>query len=327
MKKLITLAVLLLPLTVSAQLVDGLEGTAGSAVGPGRALFVTENNMVTGGRVTRIDPRSGDRTTYAYDLPSSWLFAAAGIGGAVDVAFLGDKAYVLVTGVGAPFGGFVDGVYRIDGPDTYTVIANIGEWAAANPPVGFPFVLPNGLQYSIEVFKGGFLVTDGHHNRILRVTLDGNISEFFAFDTDVVPTGLEVWGNRVHVAAAGPTPHTPATGRVFQLDRKGSSTTAIASGIPLIVDVERGRGDDLYALSQGIWVPPPGCEVDPAPCAGAPASPGTGALVEYDVDGEIEQVIGAINLPTSMEIIHDAAYVITLSGEVLKFDNLSALDD
>ncbi len=327
MRKITVLAACLLPLTAGAQLVEGLEGTSGSGIGPGSDLFVTENNTVDGGWVTRIDTRTGAESSYAGGLPVSWLQVfGAGFGGAVDVEFIGDTAYVLVTAVGVPFGGSVDGIYRIDGPGSSTVIADIGTWAAANPPSGFFFALPNGLQYAMQKYKDGFLVTDGHHNRILYVTLDGNVSEFYAFGSDVVPAGLEVWGNRILMAAAGPVPHTPDTGKVYSLNRKAASASEIASGEPLIVDVERGRGDDVYALSQGIWVAPPGCEVDPAPCAGAPASPGTGALLEVDDDG-FETIIANVNLPTSLEIVHDAAFVITLAGEVFKFGNLSDLDD
>lgn len=328
MRRLIVLIVFLLPLTAVAQFVDGLEGTSGSGLGPGRALYVTENNVVDGGWVTRIDTRTGAESFYAGGLPISWLQAfGAGFGGAVDVEFIDDTAYVLVTAVGAPFGGFVDGIYRIDGPGSSTVIADIGAWATANPPSGFFFVLSNGIQYAMQKYKDGFLVTDGHHNRILYVKLDGSISEFFAFGSDVVPSGLEVWGNRILMAAAGPVPHTPDTGKVYSLNRKATSASVIAGGEPLIVDVERGRGDDLYALSQGIWVYPPGCEgVEPPPCAGAPATPGTGALLEVDDNG-FETIIGNVNLPTSLEIVRDTAFIVTLAGEVFKFEDLSDLDD
>ena len=31
------------------------------------------------------------------------------------------------------------------------------------------FFVPTGVQYALEPYRGGFLVTDGHHNRVLRV--------------------------------------------------------------------------------------------------------------------------------------------------------------
>ena len=50
----------------------------------------------------------------------------------------------------------------------------------ANPPAP-DFFVPTGWQYAIEPLRGGLLVTDGHHNRVLRVTLDGEITGMIAF--------------------------------------------------------------------------------------------------------------------------------------------------
>src|SRR5215212_9931947 len=71
-------------------LVTGLEGGSGSTIGPGGALYVTEG---AAGRISRVDPKTGDITTFASGLPKS--NPAIGIGGAMDVAFIGRTAYVL----------------------------------------------------------------------------------------------------------------------------------------------------------------------------------------------------------------------------------------
>lgn len=322
MKRILILIAFFLPLSAAAQLVDNLEGTSGSGLGPGKALYVTQNNAVTGGKVTRVDTKSGATSTFAEGLPTSGLFAAAGFGGAVDVTFIGRTAYVLVTGVAAPFGNGINGIYRIEGPNSYSIIADIGAWASAleNLPTEFPYVIATGIQYSIEAYKGGFLVSDGHHNRILFVTLSGEISEYYDFGSDVVPTGLDVKGQKVYMAAAGPVPHVPETGAVYGFRPNGSQAFALASGEPLIVDVERSA-NIVYAISQGIWEPPPGCEVDPAPCAGAPATSDSGALVRIN-DGEFEVLASDLDLPTSLEVIRKSAYVVTLSGQIFKFEGV-----
>jgi hypothetical protein len=157
-------------------------------------------------RVSFVDPKTGGVTTFASGLPTAIL----GISGAIDVAFLDDTAYVLVTLVGPNLGGDdVVGVYRVDGPDRFTVVADIGEFALDNPP-GTPFFIPTGLQFSLQPYRGGLLVTDGHHNRVLGVTLDGRITELVTFG-NIVPTGLAVRGNAVYMAQAGPGPR-PSTG-------------------------------------------------------------------------------------------------------------------
>src|SRR3954462_12193676 len=79
-------------------LVSGLEGASGSTVGPDGALYVTEG---AAGRIARIDPTTGAKTTFASGLPPAVLK----IGGAIDVAFLDRTAYALVTLVGSDVGG------------------------------------------------------------------------------------------------------------------------------------------------------------------------------------------------------------------------------
>ena len=288
-------------------LVTGLEGGSGSTIGPGGALYVTEGGT---GRISRVDPKTGEVTTFASGLPTR----IAPIGGALDVAFIGHTAYVLVTLVGADVGGSdVVGIYRVDGPDSFTVIADIGEFSLQNPP-STSFFVPTGVQYALETYRGGFLVTDGHHNRVLRVTLDGEVTDFLAFD-NIVPTGLELWGNTVLMAEAGPVPHVSENGKVVSFGPKSPTVTEVASGAPLLVDVEFGLGRRLYALSQGEF--PVGGE------PGAPALPNTGALVAVNGDGTFTVVADRLDRPTSLEFIGNTAYVITLGGEIWKIEGVS----
>ena len=174
-------------------------------------------------------------------------------------------------------GSDVVGIYRVDGPHSFTVIADIGQFALDNPP-STAFDVPTGLQYSLEPYQGGFLVADGHHNRVLRVTLDGRVSEMLQFG-NIVPTGLATAGQLVYLALAGPVPHLPSEGRIVAFGARSATATDVAAGAPLLVDVEFGRGRRLYALSQGVFQDGP-----PA----APASPDTGALVEVNDDGTMD---------------------------------------
>ncbi len=290
-----------------SRLVSGLEGGGGSAIGPGGALYVTEARA---GRISRVDPHTGEVTTFATGLPPRIV----GTGGAMDIAFIGKTAYVLVTLVGSDVGGNdAVGIYRVDGPSTVTLVADIGQFAIEHPPETDYFV-PSGVQYALDVFRGGFLVTDGHHNRVLRVTLDGEVTEFLAFD-NIVPTGLAIRGNDVYMAEAGPVPHLPENGKVVVIDAHTLTTTELASGAPLLVDVEFGLGRELYALSQGDFSGGP---------PGAPALPDTGALVAVNGDGTVTVLVDRLNQPTSMEFIGNTAYLVTLSGEVWKIENVSA---
>src|SRR5881409_1094569 len=90
------LVAIIMPSAASAQspcegptatlLVTGLEGATGSTVGPDGALYVTEG---AAGRISRVDPQTGEKTTFASGLPTAIIsIGGAMIGGAIDVAFI-----------------------------------------------------------------------------------------------------------------------------------------------------------------------------------------------------------------------------------------------
>ena len=209
----------------------------------------------------------------------------------------------------------------MDSPDTFTVVADIGQFSLDNPP-DTSFDVPTGVQYRTADLPERVLVTDGHHNRVLRVTLDGaatgsvegDVTELIAFDNNV-PTGLEVRGNTIYIAEAGPVPHLPEDGKVVSFGLKSPTVTEVAAGARLLVDVKFGRGRLLYALSQGEF------RVGDPP--GAPALPNTGALVQINADGTFTSVTDGLNQPTSVEFIRNTAYVVTLGGEIWKIEGVS----
>src|SRR6266403_6366762 len=67
----------------ATRIVTGLQGATGSTIGPDGALYVTEG---AAGRISRVDPQTGELTTFASGLPKA--IPAVGIGGAIDVAFI-----------------------------------------------------------------------------------------------------------------------------------------------------------------------------------------------------------------------------------------------
>jgi hypothetical protein len=291
-------------------LVSGLEGAFGSTVGPDGALYVTQGPA---GRITRVDPGTGATSTLADCLPKRILPN----GGATDVAFLGRTAYALVTLVDQAVGGTaVSGVYRIDGPHTCTVVADVGAWSVAHPPAT-DFMVASGLQFAFEPLGDGFVVTDGHHNRLLYVTVGGAVEQLVQLPNDV-PTGLAIVGRTLYLAEAGPVPHLPETGRVVALALPSPTPpgAVVASGGPLLVDVEPGHGHRLFALAQGHFTP--------GHPAGSPADPGTGLLLRVDRHGGFDVLTEGLDRPTSLEVVGDTAYVVTLGGEVLRIEGLPA---
>ena len=289
-------------------LVTGLAGGSGSTVGPDGALYVPEP---VSGEVTRIDPRTGATTVVASCLPPQVLVGDAG--GAMDFVFLDSTMYALTSLVSEDVGGSdVTGVFRVE-DDTCEVVADIGAWTIENPPPpDFDFFVPSGVPYAIEAYEGGFLVTDGHANRVLQVTLDGQVRSVLQLG-NVVPLGLDVVDQTVYLSLAGPVPHRPEDGQVLSLDVRSGDTELVASGGRLLVDVEAGR-DSLYALAQGDF--PEGA------MEGLPALPDTGQLLVADRDGGFDVVAAGLDRPTSMDIVDGNAYVVTYDGEVWRVEGL-----
>ena len=289
---------------------------SGSAIGPDGALYVTDPNA---GSVLRVDRQTGAMSTFAEGLPPQVL----GVGGVMDVAFLDSTAYVLVSVVGGdivdgdPIGDATVGIYRLDDDGSFTVFADIGAWSIEHPPETDYFIT-TGVQYALQPYGEGFLVTDGHHNRVLRVDLDGGIEALIAFD-NIVPTGLDSLGVVVAMGQAGPIPHLPEEGKVVAFGPSPTTVADVADGASMIVDVEFGEDSTVYALSQGQWD-----EVG----EGSPASSDTGRLVKADwagsfvpvVDGAGDEIV--LDRPTSLELDGDTAYVVGLTGTIIRIENL-----
>ena len=230
--------------------------TTGSTIGPDGALYVTDGSA---GSVLRVDRRTG-RVTHLCD-------GIADEGIRHRHRWTGRRRVRRPHGVRSrhagqrrdlraePFGdpNAKNGIYRLERGGAFTLVADIGQWSIDNPPVPAIFI-DTGVHYAMESYRGGFLVTDGHHNRVLWVSGRGSVKEVAAFG-NVVPTGLEVTKGRAFITQAGPIPHEPEDGKVLVLGRR-SGATEIASGASMLMDVERGPNGKLYALPRAdgtVW--------------------------------------------------------------------------
>jgi hypothetical protein len=156
---------------------------------------------------------------------------------------------------------------------------------------------------------------------VLRVTLGGEITELIGWANDVppgfgdvVPTGLEVTGNTVYVVQLGRTPHLPQDGKVVAFKFGSSTATDVASGARMVIDVERGLGRTLLAISHG----------DPSGPEFFPAAPNTGDLLQIADDGTFSVLLeDALSQPTSLEVVGNTAYVVTFGGEIWRIDHVS----
>lgn len=137
---------------------------------------------------------------------------------------------------------------------------------------------------------------------------------------NVVSTGLAIRLGTVWFAEVGAVINTPANGRVssFGLDAATPTANVVGSGQTMVIDVEFSVDGVLYAVTQGGS---PGA-VDP----GSPGLPDSARLLRVNSDGTFTVLVDTLDLPTSLDIDGDTAYVTTLNGEVWKIKNLSKLD-
>lgn len=289
--------------SAGVRIATGLAGSLGSTVGPDGALYVPESAT---GSVSRIDPWTGKKTVVAEGLPMS----EEG-GGADDAVFAGGKLYVLVTGVEDGVG-----VYVIEADGSPTLVADLGQYAMDHP-TGFPDAGPTGNPFSIDRLSDTELVVaEANHNKINKVNLvTGEISTIVAFN-NVVPTGLQPGNGVIYISEIGAFPHVPETGRVLAVRETDGATTEVASGVSYIIDVEKGPQNRLYALSFGD---------EPTDFEGPPATPFTGKLLLVNDDGTFSTLVDGLMMPTSVDIIGDAALVTTLEGDVWRIDDVTHL--
>ena len=252
-------------------------------------------------------------TTFASGLPPA--IPEVGIGGAIDVAFAGGSAYVLVTLVGPVFGqtDVVNGIYRIEKDGTATAIADIGAWSIT--------ILPRPTSSSPAASSTRWRSTTADSWSPTGTTTACCASR--APVTSARRSRSATSSPRASRSAAGrSTWARPARSRISRPNGKvvtftpNSAATELASGASLIVDVEFGPGRRLYALSQGSWDLPPTPENE-----GAPASPDTGRLLRVTRDGSFASVVERLDRPTSVDFIGKTAFVVTLTGKVIRIDN------
>jgi sugar lactone lactonase YvrE len=318
------------PPSAGERITEGLLGSIGAVVGPDGALYVAEAG--TGGdtavetpegpaypgltgRVSRINPETGARTTVADGLPSVSFEQGEPGSGPVDVAFIGDVMYVLVTGSHNEVTGedeWPNGIYEIDEDGNPTLVVDIGAFNDDNP-VDFPDAFPGGNPFAMDVRGDDFFITDGNWNRVLRADTDGSVEELAAFD-NVVPTGLEIQATGpLYMTEFSAAPHAPEDSKVVTIALPSGTTAEIASGYAQMIDVEFGPGGNLYVLQFG----------DQQLDENAPPPPGRILLLE---NGELSPVVEGLFIPTSLDFDGETAFVTTLGGEVWRIEDFSTVE-
>ncbi|MCC6792862.1 MAG: ScyD/ScyE family protein [Thermomicrobiales bacterium] len=225
----------------------------------------------------------------------STLWEEAGwIWGAMDVTFLNDELYVLISGAGPSWlsPSSFSGVYRINGDGTMTLIADITTWLPQNPP---SFVPPDyntdGSLFDLEVAGDTLLLSEAVGGQLLRVTLDGQITQVADLsDQHLVPTGIAVdaEGN-AYVGFETTPPYADGSSKVVKVTPDGVVTDHW-TGLTTVTDVVFGPDGALYAAEMSTGNP------------GAEPwfNPSSGRIVRQTGPDSLEPVVTGLPLPVGL---------------------------
>ena len=332
--------------TAGTMLTGGLLSPRGLKMGPDGMIYVAEagtggdiaatagGHSGNTGRISKIDPATGARTTVAANLPSNAGDEGDAVGPA-DVAFIGNQLYYVQTHAGADYGfpaTTPTGVYKVNANGTVTLLADIGAFNKANPVTP----LKNGSQqdieaggnpYAMDVRNGALYITDGNQNQVLKVTTAGVITRIADFPQHVVTTGIAASGSGpFYVGALGTFPFAPADGRVYSVGDPTGSITQVASGYSSVTDVEMGPGGALYALTFGDQATDPN--------APAPWAFNSGKILKVNTStGQMSVVVDGFMFTAAMIFSGDTAYISNgsvsipglVDGQIWKIANFSTV--
>lgn len=263
----------------------------------------TIHNGLTSSVVTVAD---GCTTPVVRGLVSTLWEEPGWVWGAMDVAFLGDDLYVLVSGAG-PFWGSPSsrsGVYTIAGDGAMTLVADLGAWLAQHPPkVISPEPNTDGSLFDLEATSDALLISNAVSGQIIKVTSAGEISEFADLsEGHPVPTGLAVDADgNAYVGFESAAPFTDGGVTIVKIASDGTVSDAW-TGLTRVADIAIGPDGTLYAeeLSTGNTLEAPY------------TYPDTGRIVRQTGLDASEVIAEGLNYPVGLGFGPDGA--LYLSG-------------
>ena len=258
-----------------------------------------------GGRISKVVNHV--RVTVNDKFPSSMTSDATGnlTSGVADIAWIGNTLYAITAGSGCSHGvaNTVNGVYRVNGNSTPTLVANLSRFQMNNPtaheePDDFE---PDGTWYSMIALRGDLYAVEPNHGELDRITTSGSISrvaDISASQGHIVPTVVAVHGN-FYVGNLDTFPIPGGASKILKVTPSGY-VTPVAWGLNTILGVAFDNRDRLYVLENTVGAPGP--------------APGLGDIVRIDPNGKKTIIINGLNLPSGMTMGPDGALYVSVWG-------------
>lgn len=299
--------------------VSGLTNPRGFVWGPDGTLYLTQAGH---GGDTRIPVVEG--FTVQLGLSSSVATVADGcvtpvvqglvsamweepdwVWGAMDLAFLDDQLYVLISGAGPTWLSPTSrsGVFTINDDGTMTLVADITTWLPEHPPAFVPWDYnADGSLFDLEATDDALLLTEAVGGQIIKVTPAGEISLVADLsEGHPVPTGMTVDADgNAFVAYQTAVPFVDGTAKVVKVTPDGTVSDAW-TGLTRLSDVEIGPDGMLYAaeLSTG--------NTDTEPFA----HPNTGRIVRQSGPDSTEVIAEGLDFPVGLGFGPDGALYVS----------------
>lgn len=237
---------------------DGMLYVADAGIGGDDVLVEAEGFTALGGETSAVVAIADGCATPVAEGIHSVLWQEAGwIWGAMDVEFLNDTLYVLVSGSGPTWGtpDGVSGIYQVNDDGSVTLAADLGNWLPDNPPA---FAAPDyagqdGSEFDMEPYGDAFLVSVADGGQIIKAVPGGEISLFADLsEGHLVPTGIAVDADmNAYVGFETTPPYPEGASKVVQITPDGT-VTDFWTGLTAVTDVELGPDGILYAAEMSI---------------------------------------------------------------------------
>jgi sugar lactone lactonase YvrE len=276
------------------------EQAAGPPAGPG-----PYTGSPTGGRISKVV--NGTRVTVNDKFASSQTSEAFGflVSGVADIAWIGSTLYALTAGGGCSHGvlNHPNGIYKVNGNATPTLVANLGAFQMANPvanPNEGDFE-PDGTWYSMIALRGALYAVEPNHGELDKITTGGEVSrvvDISASQGHIVPTAVDFHGN-FYVGNLNRFPIQSGSSRILKISPSGSIQRA-ASGVTTVLGIAFDGRDRMFVLENTDGQPFP--------------TPGYGDIVRIDPSGKKTVVVNGLAVPTALTFGPDGALYVSNAG-------------